>query len=223
MLLAVTTTGNSEEEDHQRRPNSLLRALKSPQIDSAFPTDGSSPHGGTQVTGTTSVNDFLSGQANGSYHSLISLRWVLLDPSGNLHQPPVTHDAWINSQYPILKNDAAVHVEVTTTGYSDTAPHRRNHRDHSSGRSNADQNSDLHVSISYVFACVWKEYFRATGRRHQLGLSDRFGLPAYCPITHPLCGTQVTGTTSVNDFLSGQANGSRIFSPPTTFLHPPLS
>ena len=43
------------------------------RIDSAFPAYGS-PHGGTQVTGTTSVNDFLSGQANGSRHA------ALLDP-----------------------------------------------------------------------------------------------------------------------------------------------
>ncbi len=64
------------------------------RIDSAFPAYGS-PHGGTQVTGTTSVNDFLSGQANGSRHVYVAL----LDPSGNLHNPPVTHDAWINYQY----------------------------------------------------------------------------------------------------------------------------
>ena len=64
------------------------------RIDSAFPAYGS-PHGGTQVTGTTSVNDFLSGQANGSRLRLVAL----LDPSGNLHNPPVTHDAWINYQY----------------------------------------------------------------------------------------------------------------------------
>ena len=89
------------------------------RIDSAFPAYGS-PHGGTQVTGTTSVNDFLSGQANGSRQR------ALLDPSGNLHNPPVTHDAWINYQYQSPGGGGGRRRW--------SIPHRRNHRDHRSGR-----------------------------------------------------------------------------------------
>ena len=70
------------------------------RIDSAFPAYGS-PHGGTQVTGTTSVNDFLSGQANGSGHVV-----ALLDPSGNLHQP-ARHPRRMD-QLPIPSRPAAV-------------------------------------------------------------------------------------------------------------------
>ena len=64
------------------------------RIDSGFPGYGS-PHGGTQVTGVTSINDFLNGQANGSRHIYVAL----LDQNGNLHNPPIIDDAWINYQY----------------------------------------------------------------------------------------------------------------------------
>ena len=116
------------------------------------------PHGGTQVTGTTSVNDFLSGQANRS----VQVHVALLDPSGNLHNPPVTHDAWINYQYqsPGGGGGGGGGGQSPTGGtIVITAP-----------VGNADQHADLHVSISY-----------ASGEEEdadaQLGLPDRFGLP----------------------------------------------
>jgi hypothetical protein len=64
------------------------------RIDSPFPGYGS-PHGGTQVTGPTSVNNFLSGQPNGSKHVYVAL----LDQNGNLHNPPVVDDTFITYTY----------------------------------------------------------------------------------------------------------------------------
>jgi hypothetical protein len=64
------------------------------RIDSPFPGYGS-PHGGTQVTGSLSANDFLNGQPNGSRHVYVAL----LDSNDFLHNPPVTADSWINYQY----------------------------------------------------------------------------------------------------------------------------
>ena len=156
------------------------------RIDSAFPAYGS-PHGGTQVTGTTSVNDFLSGQANGSRHAYAAL----LDPSGNLHNPPVTHDAWINYQYqsPGGGGGGGGGGQSPTGGtIAITAP-----------VGNADQNSDLHVSISYASGGGG---YQTPNWAYRIDSA----FPAY---GSPHGGTQVTGTTSVNDFLSGQANGSR--------------
>ena len=167
------------------------------RIDSAFPAYGS-PHGGTQVTGTTSVNDFLSGQANGSRHAYAAL----LDPSGNLQ--PARHPRRMD-QLPI-----PVARRRWWRRRRWTVPHRRNHRDHRSGRK---RRSKLRL------ACI---HLLRIGRRRipdaQLGLSDRFGLPGLriTPRRNPSHRT----TTSVNDFLSGQANGSRhaIFS--TALLDP---
>ena len=107
------------------------------RIDSAFPAYGS-PHGGTQVTGTTSVNDFLNGQADGSRRVYVAL----LDPSGNLHNPPVTHDAWINYQYQSPGGGGGTQSPTGGT-IAITAP-----------VGNADQHADLHVSISYASSAV---------------------------------------------------------------------
>ena len=63
------------------------------RIDSGFPGYGS-PHGGTQVTGVTNVNDFLSGQANG----MRQVNVALLDQGGNLHNPPIVHTVSVNYQ-----------------------------------------------------------------------------------------------------------------------------
>ena len=63
------------------------------RIDSGFPSYGS-PHGGTQVTGTRTKNDFLSGQTYGSKTVYVAL----LDQSGNLHNPPVTLNRTLNYQ-----------------------------------------------------------------------------------------------------------------------------
>ena len=173
------------------------------RIDSAFPAYGS-PHGGTQVTGTTSVNDFLSGQANGSRHVYVAL----LDPSGNLHNPPVTHDAWINYQYQSPGGGGGGGGGLPTGGtIAITAP-----------VGNADQHSDLHVSISYASGGGG---YQTPNWAYRIDSA----FPAY---GSPHGGTQVTGTTSVNDFLSGQANGSRhiyaaLLDPSGNLHNPPVT
>ena len=59
-----------------------------------FPFPGyGSPHGGTQVLGTTSVNDALNAQPFGMMISV-----ALLDQNGALHNPPVTSNAHANYQ-----------------------------------------------------------------------------------------------------------------------------
>ena len=54
--------------------------------DSPFPGYGS-PHGGTQVTGSLSANDFLNGQSNGSRHVYVAL----LDSNDFLHNLSLIH------------------------------------------------------------------------------------------------------------------------------------
>ncbi len=63
------------------------------RIGSHFPGYGS-PHGGTQVLGTTSVNDVLNAQPFGM--RMISV--ALLDQNGALHNPPVTSNVHVNYQ-----------------------------------------------------------------------------------------------------------------------------
>jgi alpha-tubulin suppressor-like RCC1 family protein len=63
------------------------------RIDSGFPGYGS-PHGGTQVTGTSTKSNFLSGQSYGSK----TVHVALLDQSGNLHNPPITLNRTLNYQ-----------------------------------------------------------------------------------------------------------------------------
>ena len=63
------------------------------RIDSTFPSYGS-PHGGTQMTGSTTKHDFLSGQVNGNRQVHVAL----LDPSGNLLNPFVGAHISVNYQ-----------------------------------------------------------------------------------------------------------------------------
>jgi hypothetical protein len=63
------------------------------RIDSGFPAYGS-PHGGTQVVGSTLRNDFLTGQGYGQKQVNVAL----LDQSGNLHNPPITQTISVNYQ-----------------------------------------------------------------------------------------------------------------------------
>ena len=65
------------------------------RIGSHFPGYGS-PHGGTQVLGTTTVNDVLNAQSFGM--RMISV--ALLDQNGALHNPPVTSNVHVNYQSP---------------------------------------------------------------------------------------------------------------------------
>ena len=128
-----------------------------------------SPHGGTQVTGTTSVNDFLSGQANGSRHATPpfltqAATYTTARHPRRMDQLPIPASRrrwWRRRRWPV--------------------PHRRNHCDHRPV-GNADQNSDLQVSISYASGGGGYQTL-------QLGLPDRFRLPAYGSPG----GTQVTG------------------------------
>ncbi|WP_407678736.1 hypothetical protein [Candidatus Seribacter sulfatis] len=63
------------------------------RIDSGFPSYGS-PHGGTQVTGSRTKNNFLSGQTYGSKTVYVAL----LDQNGNLYNPPITLNRTLNYQ-----------------------------------------------------------------------------------------------------------------------------
>ena len=63
------------------------------RIDSGFPTYGS-PHGGTQVVGTTNRNDIFNGLSYGQRQVNVAL----LDQSGNLHNPPITQTISVNYQ-----------------------------------------------------------------------------------------------------------------------------
>jgi hypothetical protein len=63
------------------------------RIDSGFPAYGS-PHGGTQITGVTTANDFLNGQPNG----MRQVNVALLDQAGNLHNPPIVQTLSVNYQ-----------------------------------------------------------------------------------------------------------------------------
>ena len=63
------------------------------KIDSGFPAYGS-PHGGTQVVGSTHRNDILNGQPYGQRQ----INVVLLDQGGNMHNPPITRSISVNYQ-----------------------------------------------------------------------------------------------------------------------------
>ncbi|MBT7650844.1 MAG: hypothetical protein HN553_07715, partial [Opitutae bacterium] len=63
------------------------------RIDSGFPAYGS-PHGGTQVVGTTNRNDIFNGLSYGQRQVNVAL----LDQSGNLHNPPITQTISVNYQ-----------------------------------------------------------------------------------------------------------------------------
>ncbi|MDA9119962.1 hypothetical protein N9J83_07450 [Opitutales bacterium] len=63
------------------------------RIGTSFPNYGS-PHGGTQVTGSMSKDNFLSGQTYGNKTVYVAL----LDQNGNLHNPPVTLNRTLNYQ-----------------------------------------------------------------------------------------------------------------------------
>ena len=101
--IAITAPGNGSNAD----PNTDLTVTiqyasggggyQTPiwayRIDSGFPGYGSQ-HGGTQVTGVTSVNDFLSGRSNG----MRQVNVALLDQAGNLHNPPIVQTISVNYQ-----------------------------------------------------------------------------------------------------------------------------
>ena len=164
------------------------------RIDSEFPGYGS-PHGGTQVSGVTRVNNFLNGQENGNRQVNVAL----LDQAGNLQNPPVVQTISVNYQsagggYQTGGNGYQTGGGGYQSGGGDTivitAPGKG---------SNVDANSDLTVTIQYASSGGGSQTPTWAYRIDS-------GFPGYGS-QHG--GTQVTGVTSVNDFLSGQANGMR--------------
>ena len=59
-----------------------------------IPCLSGSPHGGTQVVGTTNRNDIFNGLSYGQRQVNVAL----LDQSGNLHNPPITQTISVNYQ-----------------------------------------------------------------------------------------------------------------------------
>jgi hypothetical protein len=150
------------------------------RLDSGFPGYGS-PHGGNQVTGVTNVNDFLSGQSNG----MRQVNVALLDQNGDMHNPPIVQTVSVNYQsggggYQSGGGDTIV---ITAPGNG----------------SNADQHTDLSVTVTYASGGGG---YQTPTWAYRLDS----GFPGY---GSPHGGTQVTGSTTAWDFLSGQANGNR--------------
>ncbi|SVE06338.1 uncharacterized protein METZ01_LOCUS459192, partial [marine metagenome] len=146
------------------------------RIGSGFPGYGS-PHGGTQITGSTTANDFLGGQSDGSRTVYVAL----LDQAGMLHNPPITQSVWVNYQ------SGGGGYQSPTGDYIVI--------DSPSNGANADQHADLEVSVTY----------QSGGGGYQTptwAYRIDSGFPGY---GSPHGGTQVVGVEQANDFLSGQA------------------
>ena len=157
----------------------------------AFPAYGSP--GGTQVTGTTSVNDFLSGQVTDHLQRRPERTSKRVPPfltQAATHNPPspTTHGSTTNASRRRRWWRRRRWTVPTGGTIAITAP-----------VGNADQHADLQVSISYASGGGG---YQTPNWAYRIDSA----FPAY---GSPHGGTQVTGTTSVNDFLSGQANGSR--------------
>ena len=92
------------------------------RIGSHFPGYGS-PHGGTQVLGTTTVNDALNAQPFGM--RMISV--ALLDQNGALHNPPVTSTQLpVRRQLSIRRRWTSVpRRQLSVSGRPVTSPRRR--------------------------------------------------------------------------------------------------
>lgn len=150
------------------------------RIGTHFPGYGS-PHGGTEVTGNTTVNDVLNAQPLGM--RMISV--ALLDQNGALHNPPATDNIHVNYQ-----SAGGGHQSGGGDSIVITSP---------GNGSNADQHTDLTVTVNYA----------SGGGGYQTPnwayLIDS-GFPGY---GSPHGGTQITGNLVVNDFLNGQPNGMR--------------
>ncbi|MBT3635324.1 MAG: hypothetical protein HN531_00160, partial [Opitutae bacterium] len=157
------------------------------RIDSGFPGYGS-PHGGTQITGVTTANDFLSGQSNG----MRQVNVALLDQAGNLHNPPIVQTLSVNYQSGGGGNQSGGGGYQSSGGGTIviTAP---------GNGSNADPDTDLTVTVQYASGGGGSQTPTWAYRIDS-------GFPGY---GSPHGGTQVTGVTSANDFLNGQPNGMR--------------
>ena len=150
------------------------------RIGSGFPNYGS-PHGGTQVTGSTTKSNFLSGQAYGYKTVYVAL----LDQGGNLHNPPVTQSRSFNYQ-----SSGGGYQTPTGNSIAITSPSYN-------GQNITSSNDNLSVNITYQSSGGG---YQTPTWAYRIGS----GFPNY---GSPHGGTQVTGSTTKSNFLSGQAYG----------------
>ena len=151
------------------------------RIDSGFPAYGS-PHGGTQVVGTTNRNDIF----NGLSHGQRQVNVALLDQNGNLHNPPITRTISVNYQ-------------STTGGYQTPTGDTIHINSPGNGSVVTPNNDNLSVNITY----------QSNGGGYQTptwAYRIDSGFPAY---GSPHGGTQVVGTTNRNDIFNGLSYGQR--------------
>ena len=151
------------------------------RIDSGFPAYGS-PHGGTQVVGTTNRNDIFNGLSYGQRQVNVAL----LDQSGNLHNPPITQTISVNYQ-------------STTGGYQTPTGDTIHITSPGNGSVVTPNNDNLSVNITY----------QSNGGGYQTptwAYRIDSGFPAY---GSPHGGTQVVGTTNRNDIFNGLSYGQR--------------
>ena len=149
------------------------------RIDSGFPGYGS-PHGGTQVTGNQ-ANDFLNGLAYGTRQVNVAL----LDPAGNLHNPPVTQSISVNYQTPTSGYQSSTGGTIAISSPSNSADVNAT-------------NDNLQVTVTYT---------SPSGGYQTPTWAYRIdsGFPGY---GSPHGGTQVSGNQA-NDFLAGESFGAR--------------
>jgi murein DD-endopeptidase MepM/ murein hydrolase activator NlpD len=151
------------------------------RIDSGFPGYGS-PHGGTQVTGSRINNNFLNGQTYGNKTVYVAL----LDPAGNLHNPPVTQSISVNYQTPTSGYQSSTGGTIAISSPGNSADVNAT-------------NDNLQVTVTYT---------SPSGGYQTPTWAYRIdsGFPGY---GSPHGGTQVTGNQA-NDFLAGESFGARL-------------
>jgi hypothetical protein len=158
------------------------------KIDSGFPAYGS-PHGGTQVVGTTNRNDIFNGQSYGQRQ----INVVLLDQNGNMHNPPITQSVSVNYQ------SSGGNYQSGGGNYQTPAGDTIAIQAPGNGSLVTSSNDNLSVHITY----------QSNGGGYQTptwAYKIDSGFPAY---GSPHGGTQVVGTTNRNDILNGQSYGQR--------------
>ena len=158
------------------------------RIDSGFPAYGS-PHGGTQVVGTTNLNDIFNGLGYGQKQVNVAL----LDQSGNLHNPPITQTISVNYQSTTGGYQTPTGNYQTPTGDTITITSPSN------GSVVTPSNDNLSVNITY----------QSSGGGYQTptwAYRIDSGFPAY---GSPHGGTQVVGTTNLNDIFNGLGYGQK--------------
>jgi hypothetical protein len=165
------------------------------KIDSGFPAYGS-PHGGTQVVGTTNRNDIFNGQSYGQRQ----INVVLLDQNGNMHNPPITQSVSVNYQSSGGNYQSGGGNYQSGGGQYQTPAGDSIHiQSPGNGSLVTPANDNLHVNLTY----------QSNGGGYQTptwAYKIDSGFPAY---GSPHGGTQVVGTTNRNDIFNGQSYGQR--------------